>query len=342
MVGSASAPIPSFRAAHLVPYVGFLRGVGTPVDRLLSRARLPTLFEDDLQAYLPLLPAIDFLATASRLEGIEELGLAAARHASVSDLSPRFLGAVAAAPSLLVALEAYCWMGSLENTSVRFWLQCEAHRVKACAALLAPGRPEGRRSAEWSQNVTLVAVVRAFAGPRWCPAEMAFTSRSPVGRAAAEQFPNTRFLLGQRYTWIDLPRALLSVPLTGAGFGAPRSPVDEAGSGGGFSASLKQLLRPYLRDGYPHLELAAEIAGTSVRTLQRRLERAGLSYSTLVQQVRFDAARRLLEDPDVKMIDVAYDLGWSSPTAFTRAFRHLAGVSPREYRHDQLTRRQVA
>ena len=51
----ASAPIPSFRAAHLVPYVRFLRGVGTPVDRLLFRARLPTLFEDDLQAYLPLL-----------------------------------------------------------------------------------------------------------------------------------------------------------------------------------------------------------------------------------------------------------------------------------------------
>ena len=142
---------------------------------------------------------------------------------------------------------------------------------------------------------------------------MAFTSRAPAGRAAAEQFPNTRFLLGQPYTWIDLPRALLSVPLPGAGFGGPRPPADEAGSGGGFSASLRQLLRPYLREGYPHLELAAEIAGTSVRTLQRRLERAGLSYSGLVQQVRFDAARRLLEDPDVKMIDVAYDPGLEQP-----------------------------
>ena len=153
----------------------------------------------------------------------------------MSDLDPRFLGAVAAAPSLLVALEAYCWMGSLENTNVRFWLQSEGQRVKACAALHAPGRPEGRRSAEWSQNVTLVAVVRAFAGPRWCPAEMAFTSRAPAGRAAAEQFPNTRFLLGQGYTWIDLPRTLLSVPLPGAGFGGPRPPADEAGSGGGDS-----------------------------------------------------------------------------------------------------------
>ena len=68
--------IPAFRAVHLVPYVRFLRDVGTPVDRLLSKAKLPTMFEDDLQAYLPLLPTLDFARTHCRLA----LAAACERH----------------------------------------------------------------------------------------------------------------------------------------------------------------------------------------------------------------------------------------------------------------------
>jgi len=56
-----------FCAAHLVPYAHFLRQVGRPVDRLLSRVRLPTLFEDHLEAYLPLQPALRFVKFIGRL-----------------------------------------------------------------------------------------------------------------------------------------------------------------------------------------------------------------------------------------------------------------------------------
>ena len=103
--------IPSFRAAHLLPYAQFLRRVGTPVDRLLSRARLPTMFEDHLEAYLPLQPALRFLAMASHLEGIDELGLATTKDVRITDLNPVFVVAAQAAPTLNLALEHYCQMG---------------------------------------------------------------------------------------------------------------------------------------------------------------------------------------------------------------------------------------
>lgn len=184
--------------------------------------------------------------------------------------------------------------------------------------------------------MTLVAVIRAFAGPDWQPAEMAFTSRAPVGHMAAERFPNTRFRFGRQATWVTLPRAILSLALREDalpphGSGAQGAP-DLSTASDDFTASLKRLLQPYLRDGYPHIDLAAEIAGTSVRTLQRRLAKAGLSYSGLVQQVRFEAAKRLVIEPQMRMIDVAYTLGWSSPATFTRAFHDLAGISPTDYR----------
>jgi AraC-like DNA-binding protein len=103
-----------------------------------------------------------------------------------------------------------------------------------------------------------------------------------------------------------------------------------------FPTFLRVLVEAYLDDGYPQIELAAEITGTSVRTLQRRLSDAGLSYSELVQQVRFDAAVRMLSDRDTSLTNVAYRLGYTDPSNFSRAFRHMTGVSPREFRQ-QLT-----
>ena len=46
----------------------------------------------------------------------------------------------------------------------------------------------------------------------------------------------------------------------------------------------------------------------------------------------FDVAVRALRAADVKLIDVAYDLGYADPPSFTRAFRRWAGMTPREWR----------
>lgn len=328
--------IASFRASHLVPYAQFLRQVGTPVERLLLRARLPTMFEDHLEAYLPLQPALRFLTMASHLEGIEEIGLATTKDVRITDLNPAFVVAAQASPTLNVALEHYCRMGALENTNVRFWLVYGQEQIRLCASLKASGEPTGLRSAEWSQNMTLAAVVRAFAGQDWCPTEMAFTSLLPVSLAASELFPDTRFILGRKASWITMPRSMLSLAPNIRSIMDPGLRLTQAEPRSNraidFANSLKSMLRPYLPDGYPKIELAAEIAGLSVRTLQRRLAQQGLSYSALVKHLRYEAASQLLRDSDVRMIDAANELGWGSPATFTRAFSDIAGISPSEYR----------
>jgi AraC-like DNA-binding protein len=94
-------------------------------------------------------------------------------------------------------------------------------------------------------------------------------------------------------------------------------------------------LRAYVPETQPQVALAAEIAGTSVRTLQRRLTPFGMSYSRLVQQMRFEAATELLAKPDIRMLDVAHAVGYEDQAHFTRAFRRFAGVSPTEYRRQR-------
>ncbi len=46
-VRSNVKPIPVYRAAHLLPYISFLRAAGAPVERHLRQARLPVLLADE-------------------------------------------------------------------------------------------------------------------------------------------------------------------------------------------------------------------------------------------------------------------------------------------------------
>jgi AraC-like DNA-binding protein len=103
-------------------------------------------------------------------------------------------------------------------------------------------------------------------------------------------------------------------------------------------ASLKQVVHAYLKEPGLGLNQVAELFNTSPRTLQRKLAEAGASYSEVLEQARLEAACGMLEKPDCTVTHVSYFLGYSDPTNFARAFRRVAGVSPKEY-HRQRTRR---
>jgi len=104
-----------------------------------------------------------------------------------------------------------------------------------------------------------------------------------------------------------------------------------------FKTSLKAVLSTYLADGAPPVGVAAELASTSIRSLQRHLKESGLTYSELLAEIRFDSARQLLAETDLSVLDVSLELGYKDPSNFARAFRRLAGVSPREYRKISTT-----
>ena len=96
--------------------------------------------------------------------------------------------------------------------------------------------------------------------------------------------------------------------------------------------SLEDEVRTLLPAGYPAVEQGARCLGVSVRTLQRRLHRLGLTYSALVERVRHEEARRLLRADSRSIAEIAVRLGYSDPSHFSRAFRRWEGICPRSYR----------
>jgi AraC-like DNA-binding protein len=70
----------------------------------------------------------------------------------------------------------------------------------------------------------------------------------------------------------------------------------------------------------------------SPRTLQRKLAEANTTYLQLVDDTRKDLALRYIEDSRRSFTDITFSLGFSQPSAFTRAFKRWTGLSPSDYR----------
>lgn len=86
------------------------------------------------------------------------------------------------------------------------------------------------------------------------------------------------------------------------------------------------------RGGAASIDLVAARMATSVRTLQRRLRAAGITFSGVVQHARRAAAQRMLKDQAAVISEVARALGYSDPAHFTRAFQRWTGSTPRDFR----------
>jgi AraC-like DNA-binding protein len=80
------------------------------------------------------------------------------------------------------------------------------------------------------------------------------------------------------------------------------------------------------------IEKTASDLGISSRTLQRRLQREGVSYSEVVEKSRLEVSCIMLADPSMRVYEIATSMGFADPSSFSRAFRRWTGVSPMEYR----------
>lgn len=87
-----------------------------------------------------------------------------------------------------------------------------------------------------------------------------------------------------------------------------------------------------LASGEPSAEDIAQRLHMSSRTLQRKLAEANTTYLTLVDDCRRDLALRYISDPEKSITDITFLLGFSSQSAFSRAFRRWTGASPTEQR----------
>ena len=64
----------------------------------------------------------------------------------------------------------------------------------------------------------------------------------------------------------------------------------------------------------------------------------GLNFTEYVSRVRIEKAKNLAMNPNLRISDIAYEVGFQSLTHFNRVFKRITGMSPTEYRSKLLLR----
>lgn len=129
-------------------------------------------------------------------------------------------------------------------------------------------------------------------------------------------------------TLVELIMAQLAIEL-----GRYFTQVQESSSGGGLAPWRLRLIDEYLRESEraPTLAELAALCKLSVRQLTRGFRASrGCSIGDFIANQRITVAKNLLgTGQSVK--EIAYRLGYASPSSFCYAFRRATGVTPRDF-----------
>lgn len=100
---------------------------------------------------------------------------------------------------------------------------------------------------------------------------------------------------------------------------------------GGLAGQVRDHLARHVAQP-PGMPAVAAALGLHPRTLRRRLSEEGVDFASLAEEVRRAVAEELLLTTNLQLEEIACRLGYSEPSAFTRAFKRWRGVAPREFR----------
>ena len=94
---------------------------------------------------------------------------------------------------------------------------------------------------------------------------------------------------------------------------------------------IRQLIGKHLHSA-PGLDALATQMNCSERTLRRHLQANGSSYQALLDELRFERAKQLLQEDELSIYRIAEELGFSETASFRHAFRRWSGVAPSQFR----------
>ena len=319
------------KAQQFWPLTDYMSGFGVPIGRYIERFRIPKKILDAPELYIDEARFWRLAGDLAEREGYFDWGFRAAQQLDLSVFG-EFGENLLCQPTLKVALETFVKTISAEALASRFELMQQGRYFW----LILWGyrdAPAGRQIIELYDLEWMIKLVQSALGKQWRPPAVHLNCASlPEGLAPGEiSTGNIRF--SSTMTAIAIPEALMGVPMSNyLSLPATDQGVQEqALIQADFPTSLRLLLTGYL-DERPTLADCADLIGMSERTLQRRLSQHETTYNKLLDQIRFDRAKQLLQERSISLSDICYEIGYTNPANFTRAFRRWAGLSPRQFR----------
>ena len=328
------APIPLLRASWVEPFFDYFRDHGAPIDLCLQESAAATQLpgSDVLCPSRYIYSVIDRVIAATGNECEIEIGRKVCEQTGIRALGD-FGRRVTSEPTLGEAIRTATRLMPSVHSARTLELSCRGGQARLASSLnewtLGP--------ALWEDGFVasmLIDLVRLAAGADWHPDEVRLQSPQPNHRSCRGVLGGATIRYGQGATMIEFPAELMERRLRhtperqGPTVGLEALPADFVGR---VQLVLEFLLRQAEVNFVVDVNSLAALIGTSSRSLQRHLRRRGQSFTGMLERTRKDKALLRLEESAAKVIDVAFELGYTDSSHFARAFRRWTGVTPKTY-----------
>ena len=168
------------------------------------------------------------------------------------------------------------------------------------------------------------------------PRRVCFCHAAPSDRHEHESFFDCEVRFGAAYDGLEFHRDTLAIPLPGADEELSQFLLehlraiagDPPATAGTLEGRVRQAICKRLGNQTLAMAALAQELGMSTRTLRRRLLEQRTSYHDILDRVRRELADELLCDPDHKLSEIAFLLGFSDASAFHRAYVRWTGKTP--------------
>jgi AraC-like DNA-binding protein len=323
------------RASALGPISEFVAEQGGLITRVFNRVDLPLGILETPDLPLPLSEQFRVLQSAARETGDPYFGARLGRLVRIENLSA-FGKWVSEAPTVGAAIDR-------SNRGLNRFLQtgtnlrlCENNGLSRWSIeFLDPGF-EGRFQNELLGVSYLIDVLRCFLGRSWAPDLIRVTGTRAGQAPILERIFNAPVMAGNHVSSIEFKTALLSAGRTEATdlSGFSQAVIDaerRIPSSGDLHGAVSAMISVAMVEGYPKIDWVASKLGMTRRTLQRRLGEKGDTFSRLLDDMLKERASVLLAARKRPITDIAFELGYSDPAHFSRAFTRWTGVPPSEF-----------
>jgi AraC-like DNA-binding protein len=289
---------------------------------------LTRLIDHDAEILVPELFLWRLADNIARKEGIEAIGIEAAKHMPIWESEPELTGLLGSLPTLCIALSRLCQLSTGFSNSV--WFEISREENQALLKCSRRPRSAGEDQSELYCLQLMIQFVQLAAGPEWTPPEVFVSRANTLRLRKTAGFERTRVGFSDTFCSIVFPSEMLAWPMQDIGLPNKLQRLNPIANT--FVGSLNEIIAVQLKYRSVDIQRVADMAGLSKRTLQRRLADVHLDYSTLIDHIWLQLALRLLQRIDVPLNEVAYELGYSDVAHFTRAFRRWTALTPGEYR----------
>lgn len=200
----------------------------------------------------------------------------------------------------------------------------------------------GKRAEGWQHLYPLVVamahnVVQKLTGGMARPTEVLLSVRDPADKKPYHDVFRVPVLFNQPMSALVFPKQAMDLPIVGA------SPVDFSElerraaalmppGQNAWTDRVKRVLRSLILETEPVSAVVAQRLQVSDRTLRRHLAGEGTSFQAVLDDLRFETARELLEVTTLGVGEIAFALSYSTHSAFADAFRRWSGTTPQRWR----------